>query len=220
LERGKAMGQKQVVSETALQELINEIEGIVSSKVKLDEKGSPIEMHALADKSRNAKQIVRDIQSAVSAKFDLEIDHRIISIAQLNCDSVVHRELRIVFKGMEVSSKGLELEVKVILTYKDKDFCGYQKGVNTTTSINRTIAQATLKAVSDFINIGDIFVVEDVGTLSIAKTSVVVAAVTYVDKSGEQLLIGSSINLGDIKEAVVKATLDAVNRRITKLMGR
>jgi len=65
-----------------------------------------------------------------------------------------------------------------------------------------------------------LLVVEDVGTLSIAKTSVVVAAVTYVDKSGEQLLIGSSINLGDIKEAVVKATLDAVNRRITKLMGR
>ena len=71
------MGERQVVSETALQELINDVEGIVSSKVKLDDKGSPIEIHALADKSRNAKQIVRDIQSAVMAKFDLEIDHRI-----------------------------------------------------------------------------------------------------------------------------------------------
>ncbi len=62
--------------------------------------------------------------------------------------------------------------------------------------------------------------VEDVGTLNIAKTNVVVVAVTCVDKNGEQLLIGSSMNLGDIKEAVVKATLDAVNRRITKLTGR
>ena len=214
------MAQKQNVTETALQELINDIEGIVSSKVKLDDMGNLVEIHALADKSRNAKQIVRDIQSAVTAKFDLELDHRIISIAQLNCDSVVHREMRIVFKGMEVASKGLEIDVKVILSHGEKDYCGSQKGINTTTSINRTIAQATLKALTDFLNIGEIFVVEDVGTLNIAKTNVVVVAVACVDKNGEQLLIGSSMNLGDIKEAVVKATLDAVNRRIAKLMGR
>jgi hypothetical protein len=214
------MAQKQNVTETALQELINDIEGIVSSKVKLDDTGNLVEIHALADKSRNAKQIVRDIQSAVTAKFDLEIDHRIISIAQLSCDSVMQKDLRIVFKGMEVASKGLEIDVKVILSHGDKDYFGSQKGINTTTSINRTIAQATLKALSDFLNIGEIFVVEDVETLNIAKTNVVVVAVTCVDKNGEQLLIGSSMNLGDIKEAVVKATLDAVNRRIAKLTGR
>ena len=214
------MAQKQNVTETALQELINDIEGIVSSKVKLDDMGNLVEIHALADKSRNAKQIVRDIQSAVTARFNLELDHRIISIAQLNCDSVVHREMRIVFKGMEVASKGLEIDVKVILSHGEKDYCGSQKGINTTTSINRTIAQATLKALTDFLNIGEIFVVEDVGTLNIAKTNVVVVAVTCVDKNGEQLLIGSSMNLGDIKEAVVKATLDAVNRRIAKLTGK
>ncbi len=214
------MAQKQNVTETALQELINGIEGIVSSKVKLDDTGNLVEIHALADKSRNAKQIVRDIQSAVTAKFDLEIDHRIISIAQLSCDSVVQRDMRIVFKGMEVASKGLEIDVRVILSHGEKDYCGSQKGINTTTSINRTIAQATLKALSDFLNIGEIFVVEDVGTLNIAKTNVVVVAVTCVDKNGEQLLIGSSMNLGDIKEAVVKATLDAVNRRIAKLTGK
>jgi hypothetical protein len=214
------MVQKQNVTETALQELINDVEGVVSSKVKLDDTGNLVEIHALADKSRNAKQIVRDIQSAVTAKFDLEIDHRIISIAQLSCDSVMQKDLRIVFKGMEVASKGLELDVKVMLSHREKDYCGSQKGINTTTSINRTIAQATLKALSDFLNIGEIFVVEDVGTLNIAKTNVVVVAVTCVDKNGEQLLIGSSMNLGDIKEAVVKATLDAVNRRIAKLTGR
>ena len=214
------MAQKQNVTEIALQELINDIEGIVSSKVKLDDAGNLVEIHALADKSRNAKQIVRDIQSAVTAKFDLEIDHRIISIAQLSCDGVVQKDLRIVFKGMEVASKGLEIDVKVILSHGEKEYCGSQKGINTTTSINRTIAQATLKALTDFLNIGEIFVVEDVGTLNIAKTNVVVVAVTCVDKNGEQLLIGSSMNLGDIKEAVVKATLDAVNRRVAKLTGR
>ena len=135
------MVQKQNVTETALQELINDVEGVVSSKVKLDDTGNLVEIHALADKSRNAKQIVRDIQSAVTAKFDLEIDHRIISIAQLSCDSVMQKDLRIVFKGMEVASKGLELDVKVMLSHREKDYCGSQKGISTTTSINRTMAR-------------------------------------------------------------------------------
>jgi DNA polymerase III alpha subunit (gram-positive type) len=53
-----------------------------------------------------------------------------------------------------------------------------------------------------------------------ANNSVVNVAITYIDRNGEQLLIGSSIVSGDMKEAVVKATLDAVNRRITRLMSK
>jgi hypothetical protein len=214
------MEEKHAVSETALQELINDVEGVVSSKVKFDEKGNAIEIHVLADKSRNAKQIVRDIQSAVTAKFGLDIDHRIISIAQLNCDGVLSRELRLIYKGMEMVSRGLDLEVKVILSYRDKDYEGSFKGINTSRNINRIVAQATLQAISEFINFGEAFIVEDVKDVKMANNSVVNVAITYIDRNGEQLLIGSSIVSGDMKEAVVKATLDAVNRRITRLMSK
>jgi hypothetical protein len=34
----------------------------------------------------NAKQIVRDVQAALSAAYALDVDHRIISVAQLPVD--------------------------------------------------------------------------------------------------------------------------------------
>ena len=41
------------------------------------------EVHVLSDQSRSPKQIVRDIQSALLARFQLDLDHRIISVAQI-----------------------------------------------------------------------------------------------------------------------------------------
>ncbi len=213
------MAEKKVIQETVLQQLINEIEGVVSSKVKQGDNGDIIEIHVLADKSRNAKQIVRDIQSAVTAKFDIDIDHRVVSIAQLNYGGALSRECRLVYKGMELISSGLEVGVKVMLSYMDKDYHGYQKGINSRNNINRMIVQATLQAVGNFLNFQDAFIVEGIKEIIIENRSVVNVAISYIDKNGEEFLLGSSVVSGDLKEAIVRATLDAVNRRVTRLMS-
>ncbi len=213
------MSDKRVVSENSLQKLINAVEGVISSRVRLDDKGNVTEIHCLANKLKNVKQLARDVQSAVSASFAMDIDHRVISIAQLDSDKTDNEQLRFKYEGMEVARKDLNFEVKITLSHRDEVFVGYHKGVNTTSSINRTIAEAALRAVSDAVNSEDMFVVEDVGSLNIANISVINVAVTYLDKFGEQLLIGAAINTGDIKEAVAKATLDAVNRKIVTLFG-
>lgn len=213
------MAEKNVIQGTVLQQLINEIEGVVSSKVKHDDNGDIVEIHVLADKTRNAKQIVRDIQSAVTAKFDIDIDHRKISIAQLDCGGVLPREFRLVFKGLELLSNGLEVEVKVVLSYMDKNYNGYQKGINSRNNINRMVVKATLQAVGDFVSFHDAFIVEGIRELTIENRNIVNVAITYIDKNGEEFLIGSSVVWGDLKEAIVRATLDAVNRKIIKLMS-
>ena len=52
------------------------------------------EVHVLSDQSRSPKQIVRDIQSALLARFQLDLDHRIISVAQIpGLPTVVQRRL-------------------------------------------------------------------------------------------------------------------------------
>ncbi len=212
------MGNKSMVSGVALQKLINGIEGAMSSKAKLDDEGNPIEIHVLADKSRSAKQIARDIQSAVATRFDLEVDHRIISIAQLNCKEIVQKNLRITLKGMEILSKGLDLDVKIGLCYKEKEYSGEHRDMNTVNNINRTVARATLKAVAglihEFADKEAALVIEDIESVTLCKTKVIVVAITYVDNSGERLLVGSATDLGETKETVVEAILDAVNKNI------
>lgn len=67
-------------------EYIGKLPGVLNSKLIFD--GEDItEVHILSDFSRTPKQLVRDIQSLFMARFNRELDHRIISIAQidLNC---------------------------------------------------------------------------------------------------------------------------------------
>ncbi len=45
--------------------------------------GYPVEIHVLAAPGKAAKQIVRDVQSVTMASFGLDIDHRIVSVVQL-----------------------------------------------------------------------------------------------------------------------------------------
>lgn len=64
------------------QALLAQLPGVFASGIRLDQ-GEMVEIHILASASRSAKQIVRDVQSAIFAVYGVEVDHRIISVAQL-----------------------------------------------------------------------------------------------------------------------------------------
>src|SRR3954471_10925531 len=55
-----------------------------AARIVTDEIGRPKELHILASAEKRPKQIARDVQSVVMATFGLEIDHRIISVVQLD----------------------------------------------------------------------------------------------------------------------------------------
>ena len=62
--------------------LISRLPGVLGVEFTLTD-GVVREVHVLSDQSRGPKQIVRDVQSAMLAKFQVELDHRIISVAQI-----------------------------------------------------------------------------------------------------------------------------------------
>ena len=70
--------------ETLWQELICRLEGVQAAKVVFAENGMPCEIHVLAGPEKSAKSLVRDIQSALTAQFGVQVDHRIISVAPVS----------------------------------------------------------------------------------------------------------------------------------------
>ena len=44
----------------------------------------PTEIHIVASRSKGAKQVVRDVQSLAMATYDIDIDHRIVSVVQFD----------------------------------------------------------------------------------------------------------------------------------------
>jgi hypothetical protein len=67
-----------------LEEALSRIQGVTAASVTTLADGQPTEIHVLASPDRHAKQIVRDVQSLAMAQFGLDLDHRIVSVVQLD----------------------------------------------------------------------------------------------------------------------------------------
>jgi hypothetical protein len=70
-------------SDQDIERLIQSLTGIHSASVISSEPGRPEEIHVLCAANLSAKQVVRNIESALSAGLGLLIDRRIVSVAQL-----------------------------------------------------------------------------------------------------------------------------------------
>lgn len=201
-----------------MEEIINSLPGVISSKIILDDENNIIEIHILSDMSRNPKQISRDVQSALTAKFGLIIDHKKISIAQVSFKENLENNFRLQINSINYSTIGNIAEVKVILKKGDEFIEGVARGTNSSINSYRLLSKATLNCVHKLLNIDDSFVVEDIEKIILAKHDIITVAVTFISPAmDEELLIGSAIVKKDEKESIVKATLDAINRRIVRL---
>lgn len=64
------------------EDLLASLKGVVSVRVVARPGGKIDEIHVLTTEEVSPKQTVRNIESALKAHFQLEVDHRIISVAQ------------------------------------------------------------------------------------------------------------------------------------------
>ncbi|MBS5586054.1 MAG: hypothetical protein KHX36_07530, partial [Clostridiales bacterium] len=67
----------------AFRTLLRRLPGVYAAGPRFDENGTLSEIHVLASLARSPKQVVRDVQSAIFAAYGIEVDHRIVSVAQL-----------------------------------------------------------------------------------------------------------------------------------------
>ena len=66
--------------------LLNSLKGVVSARVVARPGGVIEEIHLLTEGDVQAKQSVRNVESALLAHFGLKIDHRKVSVAQTGAE--------------------------------------------------------------------------------------------------------------------------------------
>jgi hypothetical protein len=71
-----------------LEDALRHIQGVRAASVVTGPDAVPTEVHVLADPGKPAKQVVRDVQSLAMARYDIDIDHRIVSVVQMGDDEV------------------------------------------------------------------------------------------------------------------------------------
>ena len=209
--------------------LLSKIPGVFSANVSEDELGDIAEIHILASTRRNAKQISRDVQSAITAAFHREVDHRTISIAQIDStayagvdDCRMRQAARLRYAGMNVTMRDGRRVYEVRLTRENTDYTGEASCPNSPHQKRRAVAEATIRALESALSLDGELSLVAVHNSDIAGIPIIVCAIECPETRDGRLLIGAAHYMRDDDEAecVVRATLDALNRFCGRLAVR
>ena len=176
------------------------------------------EVHVLASPAKPAKQVVRDVQSLAMARFGVGIDRRAVSVVQLGEEKRGREADRPVITSIKEYPEGSSTTVTVTLTWNSEQFSGSADGPAASSARLRIIGEATLRALEEVLGGGPPLALDAVASTSVGVRPVIIAQVVSMRGVDEEVAVGSALVRGDEAEAVVRAVLDALNRRIPALM--
>jgi hypothetical protein len=201
------------------EQALRQIKSVTAVRINVNNQGKIEEIHILASAGRNPKQIVRDIESTLEAQFGIQVDHKKISVAQIDDDqegtASVTESLRPKLIGVSLRTAAGIAEVKVELLIGEKIIEGIAQGPSASYNRLRLLVEATLKALAPLTLDSYLFVTEDVVITNLGRYQISLVSITMMTSGGEQSLAGCALIKNDEREAIVKATLDAVNRKIS-----
>jgi hypothetical protein len=197
---------------------------IKAARVVVSPDGVIQEIHVLALPTKQPKQLVRDIESTLMARFGIPIDHKKISIALLGRDSIKpevpdtgserNTAARPRICSINATVSGVQASASVTLDIGGTEYVGNSSGPASQTGRLRLVALAALDAVSQYTDATISFALEDVAILKLGREKVAVSCIALVSSIGEQTFSGSAMVRQNDNDSVVRATLDAINRRM------
>ena len=196
---------------------------VSAARVVTDDIGRATEVHILANGAKHAKQVVRDVQSVALASFGIELDRRIVSVVQLNGDGHDRVALgapvelhRAVLVDVVSEITGLRSLMRVTLARGNDEAVGFAEGSIATSARHRLVAAATIDALRQLQKVAECLDVDSAQIVRVGIHDVAIVTIVFVIPPAEQLVSGSAI-VRDHAEpsAVVRAVLDATNRRLT-----
>ena len=235
-------GRDQVFPLEDVERALTGLKDVRSARIVTNDAGGILEIHVVADTARSAKMVARDVESILVAKIGLSIDHRKISVAQVEGEETAeagrtsHAEARpakrveapaglylasedrrIEFVGVSLAQSNLVAQARVELSRDGVGTVAEATGADSTDSVLRIVAEATMEAVQRYFENGGLFTVTAVEQMTVGGKPIVVVVVAHVYERGERVLVGACPSSGDVPRAVALATLDAVNRFLRRL---
>ncbi len=134
-------------------------------------------------------------------------------------DVTVTRASRLVIERVQLVSAGLTTGVTVALGIDGRTVEGSAEGTATAGSLHRSVAGATLRAIEHVVGDGVRFDVEHVEIASTGTDRTALVVVTMVTGRATQRLSGASVVREDVRQAVIRAVLAAVNRRLEPMLS-
>ena len=170
-------------------------------------------------------QVATSVGRLLRERFGLGVDAervQLVEDAEVPDEPAVRnaaeRQARPAIQRMHLVSSGLDISASVTLGYGGRSAIGEAQGTATQSGVQRAVALATLHAVEALVDGKARFELDHLEVTQTGRDRTVVAGVTLVTQNGSERLTGAAVVREDVRQAVIRATLDGLNRRLGALL--
>ena len=209
--------------------LLNSLKGVVSARVVARPGGVIEEIHLLTEGDVQAKQSVRNVESALLAHFGLKTDHRKVSVAQTGAEQEAAvkafgvlegrgADRRFLFVTHRVDTeRGHRVRIAVTVEWDGEQYEGEATGADLLRARLETTAAATLaaigKAIVALIGEGEVALsVDGVKTVDAFDGQFVLVVIHAIHGRSITALAGAAAVEDTADRAVILGTLQAADR--------
>ncbi|HEY3375728.1 MAG TPA: hypothetical protein VGK02_11815 [Candidatus Aquicultor sp.] len=201
-----------------IENLLCQIEDVQAARIVVGTDQTIQEVHILANSIKGPKQLSRDIESVLMAKYGISLNHRKISIAQINNQAISFNKARPKLIAVKHEILNMRARVSVTLEFNGKEYEGAEEGVPSKMGRLRLVAGATLHAIEKIVPDTYGFALEDITAIKTGKDMAVIVLIAILSLEGDETFVGCALVRDDERESIVRAVLDAVNRRLSFLI--
>jgi hypothetical protein len=204
---------------------LREVPGVADADVEPDSDGGGMGLLRLGlAPGFDEVQVATSVGRLLRERFGLGVDAervQLVEDAEVP-DDVPHNgtshQHRPTIQRMHLVSSVLDISASVTLGFEDRSAVGEAQGTATQTGVQKAVALATLRAIEALIDGKARFELDHLEVTQTGRDRTVVAGVTLVTPSGSERLTGAAVVREDVRQAVIRATLDGLNRRLGALL--
>lgn len=198
------------------------VPGVAEADVEPDAEGEGLGLLRLGlTPGVDEVQVATKVGRLLRERFGLGVDAdqvQLIEDAPVPEVPMQNNGRRPVISRMQLVSSGLDVTATVSLIYQDEVVRGESTGTATQSGVHRAVASAALRALEQLVDAKARFEVENVEVTPSGPDRTVLVSVTMVSGGGTDRLTGTAVVREDVRQATIRAALDAVNRRLEPLL--
>jgi hypothetical protein len=198
------------------------VPGVADADVEPDASGAGLGLLRLGlDPGVDEVAVASTVGRLLRERFGLGVDPdavQLIEDAPVPAPPRQRTGRRPLISRMQLVSSGLDVTATVELTLAGRTVDGASTGTATQVGVHRAVAAATMRAVEELAGTRARFELEHVELSTAGPQRTVLVSMTMISSVGTDRLTGSAVVREDVRQAVIRAVLDAVNRRVDPLL--
>jgi hypothetical protein len=214
------MAETLPIDEAAIEQMLGQVRGVLAVGVVTDAQGPIDEIHVVGTPERGAKAMVRDVESLLYVRGGVRLDHRKISLVQMVESAIQPTVARLQLLDLAWSASDQQPAVSITLGLGEQQVQGVGRSrPDTTEPPELLVGYATIHALGQLIGARGQLRIDNLQLQPFGALEVCLSHLSLVTDEGVETLLGISVVRDGNLAAVARSVLDAVNRRLQRLLG-